>query len=132
MKKTKDRRYDKISQNSALTPKTYPGESTMNGFECTAIVCGNVVTFKVRGRTSIKLGTSSNYAHCAQFSELSPLIASKSDRIKRVIINNKYFGQLRFDISTCNLRIGYTFNNSGNAVDIPQDTDFYIEETFAL
>lgn len=117
---------------SSLTPKTYPGKSTMNGFECTAIVCGNVVTFKVRGRTSIKLGTSSNYAHCAQFSELSPLIASKSDRIKRVIINNMYFGQLRFDISTCNLRIGYTFDNSGNAVDIPQDIDFYIEETFAL
>lgn len=104
----------------------------MNGFVCDALVQGNVVTFKVRGIASLNLGTSNQYAHCATFEQLKPLITSKSDHIKRVIVEHRYFGQIRFDVTTCQLRIGYTFDQNSNAVDIPKGTDFYIEETFVL
>ena len=49
-----------------------------------------------------------------------------------LVINHKYIGQLRFDVDTCQLRMGYTFNYNGNAVDIPEGTNFYMEEVFTL
>ena len=118
--------------NSSLAFKKYSSESQVNGFECTALVQGNTVMFKVRGSAATNLDTSDQYAYCGTFSQLKPLITDNSDHIKRVVITHKYIGQLRFDVDTCQLRMGYTFNYNGNAVDIPEGTNFYMEETFIL
>ena len=120
------------SKSSALVVKTYKSESEVNGFECTAIAQGNVVTFKVRGTAATNLGTNNQYAYCGTFSKLKPLISENADHIKRAVITHQYLGQLRFDVGTCQLRMGYTFNYNGNAVDVPKGTTFYLEETFVL
>ena len=120
------------SKSSALTTKVYAADSETNGFECWAVVDNHSVTFCVRGTAAVNLGTSENYAFCGSFSQLKSLITLNRSRIKRVEVTPTIKGQIRFDIDTGYLRLGYTYNNSGAAVDIPKDTIFYLEETFVI
>lgn len=118
--------------NSALEVKTYSRTSEANGFETTAFVQGNIVTFKVRGSAAVNLGTSDNYAGVGTFSQLASLITIPGARIKRIPITSAINGQMRFNTDTCQLQIGYTYNQDGGSVDIPLGTAFYLEETFIL
>ena len=120
------------SKSSALTTKVYAADSETNGFECWAVVDNHSVTFCVRGTAAVNLGTSENYAFCGSFAQLKSLVTLNRSRIKRVEITPTIKGQIRFDIDTGYLRLGYTYNNSGVAVDIPKDTVFYLEETFVI
>lgn len=110
----------------------YAADSETNGTECWAVVDNHTVTFCIRGTAAVNLGTSENYAFCGTFSQLLPLVTLNRSRIKRIEVTSAIKGQLRFDISTGQLRLGYTYNNSGAAVDIPKGTTFYLEETFVL
>lgn len=115
-----------------MTVKKYTSESQANGFESTALVQGNTVTFKIRGTATQSLGTSANYAHCGTFTQLKPLITENASKIKRITITPKLGGQLRFDYDTGFLRIGYTHDWTGTSAPIPEGTAFYLEETFVL
>ena len=124
---------DKIKAlNSALTTKVYAADSETNGFECWAVVDNHTVTFCIRGTAAVNLGTSENYALCGSFAQLKSLVTLNRSRIKRLEITPNIKGQMRFDIDTGYLRIGYTYNNNGTSVDIPKDTIFYLEETFVI
>lgn len=118
--------------NSALTTKVYAADSETNGFECWAVVDNHTVTFCIRGTAAVSLGTSENYALCGSFAQLKSLVTLNRSRIKRLEITPNIKGQMRFDIDTGYLRIGYTYNNNGTSVDIPKDTIFYLEETFVI
>ena len=118
--------------NSALTTKVYAADSETNGFECWAVVDNHTVTFCIRGTAAVNLGTSENYALCGSFAQLKSLVTLNRSRIKRLEITPNIKGQMRFDIDTGYLRIGYTYNNNGTSVDIPKDTIFYLEETFVI
>lgn len=120
------------SINSALKVKTYSRISEANGFETTAFVQGNIVTFKVRGSAAVNLGTSNNYAGVGTFSQLSSLITIGGARIKRIPITSEISGQIRFNTDSLQLQIGYTYNQDGESVDIPSGTTLYLEETFIL
>lgn len=120
------------SKSSTLTIKVYAADSETNGFECWAVVDNHSVTFCVRGTAAVNLGTSENYAFCGSFSQLKSLITLNRSRIKRIEVTPTIKGQLRFDVDTGYLRLGYTYNNNGAAVDIPKDTIFYLEETFVI
>lgn len=115
-----------------MAVKTYSRTSEANGFVTTAFVQGNTVTFKIRGSASVNLGTSEQYAGVGTFSQLASLITVEGDRIKRIHITSTISGQIRFNTDTCLLQIGYTYNQSGQSVDIPSGTIFYLEETFVL
>lgn len=115
-----------------LKPKVYTEKSQTNGFECQAVVEGHTVTFIVRGTAAVNLGTSDNYAFCGSFPQVKALVTVARPRIKRVIITPKIFGQLVYNHDTGYLRLGYTFDNNGSAIDIPKDTVFYLEETFVM
>ena len=120
------------SINSALVVKKYNSESQVNGFESTAIVQGNTVTFKIRGNAEQTLGTKDGYAYCGTFTQLKPLLTENTSKIKRIIVAPKIGGQLRYDPDTGYLRIGYTHDWTGEPVVIPAETAFYLEETFVL
>lgn len=120
------------SKSSALTAKVYAAGSETNGTECWAVVDNHTVTFCVRGTAVVNLGTSENYALLGTFSQLLPLVTLNRSRIKRIEVTSAIKGQLRFDVDTGYLRLGYTYNNNGAAVDIPKDTIFYLEETFVI
>ena len=118
--------------NSALTAKDYSGEGQINGFESWAVVDNHTVTFCIRGTVATNLGTSDQYAYVASFPQLKSLITLNRLRIKRIEIMPTIKGQIRFEQDTGILRIGYTYNNSGLSVDIPEGTALYLEETFVL
>lgn len=118
--------------NSALTVKKYTSESQVNGFESTALVQGNVVTFKIRGSAAQTLGTKDGYTYCGTFTQLKPLLTENTSKIKRIVVAPKIGGQLRYDPDTGYLRIGYTHDWTGEPVVIPAETAFYLEETFVL
>ena len=120
------------SKSSSLAVRKYNSESEPNGFVSTAIVQGNVVTFKIRGSAAQTLGTKDDYAYCGTFTQLKPLMTENVSKIKRIVIAPKIGGQLRFDPDTGFLRIGYTHDWTGASVVIPADTSFYLEETFVL
>lgn len=115
-----------------MTVKKYTSESQVNGFESTALVQGNVVTFKIRGSATQTLGTKDGYAYCGTFTQLKPLLTENTSKIKRIVVAPKIGGQLRYDPDTGYLRIGYTHDWTGEPVVIPAETAFYLEETFVL
>lgn len=118
--------------NSALAVKVYPGEGQINGFESWAVVNNRTVTFCVRGTITTNLGTSDQYALIASFPELKNLITLNRPRIKRIEITSDIKGMIRFENDSAVLRLGYTFDTSGKAVDIPEGTILYLEETLVL
>lgn len=123
---------DYANLNSALSVKVYSGEGQINGFESWAVVDNHTVTFCIRGTVATNLGTSDQYAYVASFPQLKSLITLNRLRIKRIEIMPTIKGQIRFEQDTGILRIGYTYNNSGLSVDIPEGTALYLEETFVL
>lgn len=118
--------------NSALAVKVYSGESQINGFETWAVVDNHTVTFCIRGTISTNLGTSNQYAFVASFPQLKNLITLNRLRLKRIEITPTIKGQIRFEQDTGILNIGYTYNNSGESIDIPKGVVLYLEETFVL
>lgn len=120
------------SVNSALAVKVYSGESQINGFESWAVVDNHTVTFCIRGTISTNLGTSNQYAFVASFPQLKNLITLNRLRLKRIEITPTIKGQIRFEQDTGILNIGYTYNNSGESIDIPKGVVLYLEETFIL
>lgn len=118
--------------NSALAVKVYSGESQINGFESWAVVDNHTVTFCIRGTISTNLGTSNQYAFVASFPQLKNLITLNRLRLKRIEITPTIKGQIRFEQDTGILNIGYTYNNSGESIDIPKGVVLYLEETFIL
>ena len=118
--------------NSALGVKVYSGESQINGFESWAVVDNHTVTFCIRGTISTNLGTSNQYAFVASFPQLKNLITLNRLRLKRIEITPTIKGQIRFEQDTGILNIGYTYNNSGESIDIPKGVVLYLEETFVL
>ena len=120
------------SINSALSVKVYPGEGQINGFESWAVVDNHTVTFCIRGTISNNLGTSDQYALVASFPQLKNLVTLNRLRLKRIEITPTIKGQIRFEQDTGILNIGYTYNNSGESIDIPKGVVLYLEETFVL
>lgn len=120
------------SINSALAVKVYSGESQINGFESWAVVDNHTVTFCIRGTISNNLGTSDQYALVASFPQLKNLVTLNRLRLKRIEITPTIKGQIRFEQDTGILNIGYTYNNSGESIDIPKGVVLYLEETFVL
>ena len=120
------------SKSSALAVKIYSGESQINGFESWAVVDNHTVTFCIRGTISTNLGTSNQYAFVASFPQLKNLITLNRLRLKRIEITPTIKGQIRFEQDTGILNIGYTYNNSGESIDIPKGVVLYLEETFVL
>ena len=118
--------------NSALSVKVYPGEGQINGFESWAVVDNHTVTFCIRGTITSNLGTSDQYALVASFPKLKNLVTLNRLRLKRIEIATEIKGQIRFEQDTGILNIGYTYNNSGESIDIPKGTVLYLEETFVL
>lgn len=90
------------------------------------------MTFKIRGTAAVNLGTSEAYAGVGAFSQLANLITVEGARIKRIPITSAINGQIRFNTDSLQLQIGYTYNQNGQAIDIPSGTTFYLEETFVL
>ena len=118
--------------NSSLAVKVYSGESQINGFESWAVVDNHTVTFCIRGTISNNLGTSDQYALVASFPQLKNLVTLNRLRLKRIEITPTIKGQIRFEQDTGILNIGYTYNNSGESIDIPEGVVLYLEETFVL
>lgn len=101
-----------------------------NGTTVSAIIQGRSVSIRVRGAAATGLATADNYATVGTIKQIGSLL-TKGQILKRIIVAKNLFGQLI--VTTDGLiRIGYTFDSAGIAVNIPEGTAFYIEEAFLM
>ena len=101
-----------------------------NGTTVTAIVQGRSVGIRVRGAATMGLATAENYATVGTIKQIGDLL-TKGQILKRIVITKSIFGQLIITTDGV-IRVGYTFDSAGAAVNIPEGMTFYIEESLVM
>lgn len=121
----------KFTPDGELGEKRYTGSNSTTGTTVTALVQGKVVGIRVRGTTPNTLASSAGYVTVGTIQALTSLM-TKGNVIKYAILCKGIMGQLLIDASTGQIRIGYTYDLTGEALNIASGKAFYIDETITL
>ena len=96
-----------------------------------ALVQGNVVGIRIRGTVPKAIATQSGYITVGTISALSSLM-TKGNVIKYINWGKFLFGQMQIEASTGAIKIGYTYNLAGEAINVPANQAIYVDETIFL
>ncbi len=114
-----------------LIEKRYTGFNSNAGTTVNAIVQGKVIGIRVRGTAPDALATKAAYVTVGTISALSSLM-TKGNVIKYVNWGKFLFGQMQIEANTGAIKIGYTYNSAGEAVNVPANQAIYVDETIFL
>ena len=121
----------KFTPDGELGEKRYTGSNSTTGTTVTALVQGKVVGSRFRGTAPDALATKAAYVTVGTISALSSLM-TKGNVIKYVNWGKFLFGQMQIEASTGAIKIGYTYNSAGEAINVPANQAIYVDETIFL
>lgn len=113
-----------------LVEKQYTSSNSATGTTVNVIVRNKVVGIRIRGTVPKAIATQSGYITVGTISALTSLM--NSTVIKYAILGKFLSGQIRIEASTGNVGIGYTYNQAGEAINVPANQALYVDETIFL
>lgn len=116
---------------SDLIEKRYTNSNSATGTTVDVILKGKVVGIRIRGSVPQSISTQSGYITVGTISALSSLM-TKGNVIKYVNWGKFLFGQMQIEASTGAIKIGYTYNSAGEAINVPANQAIYVDETIFL
>lgn len=113
-----------------LIEKHYTSSNSATGTTVNVIVRNKVVGIRIRGTVPKAIATQSGYITVGTISALTSLM--NSTVIKYVNWGKFLFGQMQIEASTGAIKIGYTYNSAGDAINVPANQALYVDETIFL
>lgn len=113
-----------------LIEKHYTGSNSAAGTTVNVIVKGKIAGIRIRGTVPKAIATKEGYITVGTISALTSLM--NSTVIKYAILGKFLSGQIRIEASTGNVGIGYTYNQAGEAINVPANQAIYVDETIFL